>query len=91
MEARGIEQLRKDACDVGIELDGVANLSDEEQMKSVVAHIQARGYSGRLMLNALINGGIRFSFVVEGHATCSVTAKGYDMISKTETQKNCTV
>ncbi|MDO4500694.1 MAG: pilus assembly protein TadG-related protein [Erysipelotrichaceae bacterium] len=68
----GIEQIKKDAYDVGIELTGIVNLSDEDQMKSGVAKIQAKGYSENLLINALIPGGVKIPFVVESYASCSL-------------------
>lgn len=74
MVDRGIEQLRRDAYDVGIDLDGVVNVADAEQMLSGVARIQAKGYSNNLMINALIPGGVSVPYFVEGYASCSIKA-----------------
>ena len=68
---RGIERLRKDAYDAKIDLDGIVNLSDEDQMKSGIAKIEARGYSDDLLISAFIPNA-HFSYIVEGYASCNI-------------------
>ena len=68
---RGIERLRKDAYDAKIDLDGIVNLSDEDQMKSGIAKIEARGYSDDLLIGAFIPNA-HFSYIVEGYASCNI-------------------
>lgn len=68
---RGIERLRKDAYDAKIDLDGIVNLSNEDQMKSGIAKIEARGYSDNLLISAFIPN-VHFSYIVEGYASCSI-------------------
>lgn len=68
---RGIERLRKDAYDAKIDLDGIVNLSDDDQMKSGIAKIEARGYSDNLLISAFIPN-VHFSYIVEGYASCSI-------------------
>ena len=68
---RGIERLRKDAYDAKIDLDGIVNLSDEDQMKSGIAKIEARGYSDNLLISAFISNA-HFSYIIEGYASCSI-------------------
>lgn len=68
---RGIERLRKDAYDARIDLDGIVNLSDEDQMKSGIAKIEARGYSDDLLISAFIPNA-HFSYIVEGYASCNI-------------------
>lgn len=68
---RGIERLRKDAYDAKIDLNGIVNLSDEDQMKSGIAKIEARGYSDDLLISAFIPNA-HFSYIVEGYASCNI-------------------
>ena len=68
---RGIERLRKDTYDAKIDLDGIVNLSDEDQMKSGIAKIEARGYSDDLLISAFIPNA-HFSYIVEGYASCNI-------------------
>ena len=68
---RGIERLRKDAYDAKIDLDGIVNLSDEDQMKSGIAKREARGYSDDLLIGAFIPNA-HFSYIVEGYASCNI-------------------
>ena len=68
---RGIERLRKDAYDAKIDLDGIVNLSDEDQMKSGIAKIEARGYRDDLLIGAFIPNA-HFSYIVEGYASCNI-------------------
>ena len=68
---RGIERLRKDTYDAKIDLDGIVNLSDEDQMKSGIAKIEARGYSDDLLIGAFIPNA-HFSYIVVGYASCNI-------------------